>query len=273
MVESTSPRSHEDRKKDRKKESRRKTRPQAGPPSPEREKSADGNGVENGVSTRLSDVSTVPPEQIERPGVLSPRQIKAIQDDYRLGFKPKQIEMVTGVKLSTIYKYIQGIEPPVASQEQEENVSSVSNVRGAPASSLSQPAQFTLVPKFIETEVRQDSERRGSEPNGEEDNRETSYKPRLPVPVVNQQAITELILLFGSDMRRKGYTNFLAYFEEYVIPRFEELEFWEGHVPGNTSQEKRHNLTRYLWIAGKYFQLQKEHAEYESANNGVKPES
>ena len=72
-------------------------------------------------------------------------------------------------------------------------------------------------------------------------------------------------------MRRRGFSSFPDYFENFVIPQFERLEFWLSHVPGRTSDEKGRNLKRYLWIASKQFELQKDYAEYETAeaaNNG-----
>ncbi len=279
---STPPDSHEERETERKRKSRGKTSPRARPSGSKRGNS----GVENRESTVDSTVLSEPQPQatdaeIETPGKLTPRQIAAIQNDYRNGLTVKQIELATGVRAVTIYKYVRHIEPPTPPPEENDN-SDATNVNATnataavpPAWTVSQPIVAAQPPRVVDlspsTEEKQPS---SSEPN-EDGYESTHFKPqsRLPLPIVDQQSITELILLFGSDMRRRGYTNFLSYFEEFVIPRFEELEFWEGHVPGNSSQEKRHNLTRYLWIATKYFALQKEYADYEAANNGVKPES
>src|SRR2546426_6945753 len=266
MKNSTDGDSHEGRKRERTVESRRKTRSVTKPPRFKRENSS----VENGDSMEVSADSTVlqghaPESEIETPGKLSPAQVRAVQNDFRTGFTVKQIELVTGIRAPTIYKYIKGIEPPIPNPE-ENSGSNTGPVKppDPPASSLSQPVVAAQPPRVIELLP----EEKETAPSG--NGYEEPYRPhsRPSLPVVDSQTITELIWLFGSDMRRRGYTNFLNYFEEYVIPRFEELEFWEGHVPGNSPQEKRHNLTRYLWIASKYFQLQKEHAEYESANNG-----
>src|SRR5439155_8934380 len=132
----------------------------------------------------------------------------------------------TGASRSTVYKHVRRLTPHVASP-QPESVSSNAAPPDPPASSLSQPVVAAQPPKIIEgsnQEIREET-KSNLEPNEESYG---SYGPyqreshRPPLPVVDQQAITALILLFGSDMRRKGYTNFLDYFEQFVIPRFEE---------------------------------------------------
>lgn|SRR2546426_5610548 len=264
--------SHEERQTDGQKKTRGKTTSRSPPIRSKRELSGVEEVVDNDVSTKLADDSTSPREEIETPGRLTRAQIAAIQYDYKHGFTVDQIHLVTGNGRATIYKYIKNIEVDPSFRPEDEVVNHASPT--PPQSSLSQPIPAAQPPRIIEVSDQEVTEETKSDP--EQDGKGYgTYGPylhesrRLPLPVVDQQAITELILLFGSDMRRKGYTNFLDYFEQFVIPRFEELEFWESHVPGDNPGEKRHNLVRYLWIAGKYFQLQKEHAEYEAANNGT----
>jgi hypothetical protein len=95
---------------------------------------------------------------------------------------------------------------------------------------------------------------------------------RPPLPVTDSETINELLMLFGRDMRRRGYTNFVDYFERHVIPMFERAEFWMENIPGNSPEEKDQTFRRYLWIVEKFLRAQKEYGEYESMNKGVKPQ-
>src|SRR5439155_5674922 len=83
---------HEGREIDRKKEARRKR----GAPARRSRAEHETLGVDNGDSTPVSADSTILPVQetsppgSERPGILTPDQIKAVQNDYRVGFTVKQ---------------------------------------------------------------------------------------------------------------------------------------------------------------------------------------
>lgn len=280
---------------DRPIDSRGKKRSKARPHGPERENLS----VENNDSTKVSALSTSPPvlqasdgAEIEVPGRLTKSQVEAIQWDYVNGFTPEQIIRVTGAKRATVYKYIAGLEqhpaPPVETQ-------TLTPAADPPASSLSQPQPFSPSappPKIVEvsgpTEDDTESTRRGDpEPNSSSEGylgygSYEAYRDhesrRPPLPVADSETTAQLLLLFGGDMRRRGFSSFPDYFENFVIPQFARLEYWLAHVPGNSPAEKDRNLKRYLWIATKHFTLQKEFVEYEAAEtanngNGVKEES
>jgi hypothetical protein len=272
---------HEGGKIDRKKVSRGKPGARGGPTRSERENPGveDGNSTSDSADSTVLPVQETPPPEVERPGVLTPDQIKAVQNDYRLGFTVKQIRMVTGIKPATIYKHIQGIEQQQPIPAAEENIKA-----DPPQSSLSQPPQSpspSAQPPRIEPidSALTDTERpTNSEPNGDylgygsyEAYRDSQSR-RIPLPPTDSQTIQELLLLFGRDMRRRGYTSFVDYFENYVIPMFERAEFWMENIPGTSPAEKDHTFRRYLWIVERFLRAQKEYGEYEAMNNGVKPQ-
>ena len=277
---------HEGREIDRKKESRRKRGAPARPTRSERETL----GVENGDSTPVSADSTIlpvqetsPPES-ERPGILTPDQIKAVQNDYRVGFTVKQIQTVTGIKPATIYKHIRGIEQqPIPAPE--ENSKSNATLPDPPASTLSQSgpqssAPSAPPPKIVEVSepIENDTERtrpRDPEPDGDGYGSYGSYQReshRPPLPVTDSDTISQLLMILGRDMRKRGFTNFPDFFEYYLLPQLERLEFWQENLPGNTPEEKDRTFRRYLWIVERFLRAQKEYGEYETVNKGVKLE-
>src|SRR5438067_9499613 len=196
---STAPDFHEGRERERKKEPRGKTRPQARPKGPKRENDSGRKSVENGKSSMISTNSTVLSAselEVETPGRLTQAQIRAIQKDYVNGFTPAQIEMVTGVRRSTIYKHIQGLEQRLPPAEENDasnstNVNTTNPSAAVPSAwSVSQPIVAAQPPKVVDlspsTEERQAS---SSEQTGDGYD-STQYKPqsRLPLPIVDQQS-------------------------------------------------------------------------------------
>jgi len=278
---------HEGREKEITIESRRKTRPQPGPTRAKRENPKQENDVESEDSTIPPTISTLlqasdsSDAEVESPGKLTARQIAAIQNDYRIGLKVKEIASLTGNSAATIYKYVKGIEPPPPPPPEQSQRPELTAPPNLPTSTLGQPTSSSSPspppPKIVEI------------PNSGEDDpertvlRETEYEPngrryeqysrqRLPLPTVDQETIGQLLMLFGNDMLRKNFLDFADYFRLDVIPRFRTLEEWEAYIPGADSAERTHNLKRYLRIVAKFFEQIKSYEESEAANNGVKLE-
>jgi hypothetical protein len=288
MVEkknSTRGNSREGGQTDEQTESRRKNRAAARPPRSEREPKPVENVVDNGVSTPIAGDPTSPPEEIEVPGRLTKRQIAAIQYDYRNGFTVDQILLVTGHARATVYKYIKGIEQLVpASSDNIDPANVTTPTQSPPQSTLSQPPPRSSAnpPKVVDlsdssewSDRHTEETRSNHEPDGDGYGTLGSYtreNRRPPLPATDSETITELLMLFGRDMRRRGYTNFVDYFERHVIPMFERAEFWMENIPGNSPDEKDHTFRRYLWLVRKFLTVQKEYGDYEAMNNGVKPQ-
>lgn len=280
MKESTKAHSHEGGQTDGQTESRGKTASRSRPTRSKREKLVDANNVETDVSTSISTSSISPRlaqvEPVERPGVLNPRQIEAIRYDYEtLGLDVDQISKVTGASRSTVYKHVEGLTRHIASTEPE-SVSSTT-----PGSDPPPNRTVTAVPpKIVEVVAEQKSkppEEAQDRLNGDEyrTGYSGSYQAerfRPPLPVTDSETISQLLLVLGRDMRRRGFSNFPDFFEYYLIPQLERLEFWTANIPGGTPEEKDQTFRRYLWIVTRFFSVQKEYSDYAAANNGVKAE-
>ena len=81
-------------------------------------------------------------------------------------------------------------------------------------------------PKIVEVidsteNQRDEAKQREREPYGAGYGSYGSYQRegrRPTLPVTDSETISQLLLILGRDMRKRGFTNFPGFFEYYLIP-------------------------------------------------------
>jgi hypothetical protein len=230
--------------------------------------------VRNRPSFVRSD-DKIPPEFDGKPEGKSAFESKSQQLMEKLrsqGMSIAEIAKLWDMSKAGVHARVGHVEPEPSAPPPDQQTST----NTLPPSSLSQltePVPTASPPRIVEvTDETNDTGHSDFEADGNGYVQPSSYRRDAPLlPIVDQQTINELIMSFGGDMRRLGYSRFADFFRDNVIPRFTQLEYWEAHIPGRTAEEKTKNLKRYLWIASKQIGLQREYAQYENAgtaNNG-----
>lgn len=190
--------------------------------------------------------------QVERPGVLTQKQIEAIQHLRRAGLSYDEISKLTGISKATISKYCHGIEPDSQSTGSQEASRPVQEP--ARPATLVDPSLTQWNPR---AKVESDFE---SFPSAQMSIDETSRKQGL---INGDWELVKLLLL--ADALRSGYTDPVAYIRKAVLPDFKFVKEVKEWFPGTTNDEKRRAFMLMSRHALGYLRLRREVLSTEEA--------